>query len=66
VVWADGRLADFVKQHYASWDAGIGAKIDAGKASFKDLEAYMLKKGEAAPNTSGRQEYLENLLNEFI
>lgn len=42
------------------------AKIEAGKASFKDLEAYMLKKGEAAPNTSGRQEFLENLLNEFI
>jgi xylose isomerase len=62
----DGRLADFVKQRYASWDSGIGAKIEAGKASFKDLEAYMLKKGEAAPNTSGRQEYLENLLNEFI
>ncbi|HEY9174883.1 MAG TPA: xylose isomerase [Verrucomicrobiae bacterium] len=63
---ADGRLADFVKQRYASWDTGIGAKIEAGKASFKDLEAYMLKKGEAAPNTSGRQEFLENLLNEFI
>jgi xylose isomerase len=55
-----------VKQRYASWDSGIGAKIEAGKASFKDLEAYMLKKGEAAPNTSGRQEFLENLLNEFI
>ncbi len=63
---ADGRLADFVKQRYASWDTGIGAKIEAGKVSFKDLETYMLKKGEAAPNTSGRQEFLENLLNEFI
>jgi len=55
-----------VKQRYASWDSGIGAKIEAGKASFRDLETYMLKKGEAAPITSGRQEYLENLLNEFI
>jgi xylose isomerase len=55
-----------VKQRYASWDSGIGAKIEAGQVSFKDLEAYILKKGEAAPNTSGRQEYLENLLNEFI
>jgi len=63
---ADGRLADFVKQRYASWDTGIGAKIESGKVGFKDLEAYILKKGEAAPNTSGRQEYLENLLNEFI
>jgi len=63
---ADGRLADFVKQRYASWDTGIGAQIESGKVGFKDLEAYILKKGEAAPNTSGRQEYLENLLNEFI
>jgi xylose isomerase len=62
----DGRLAGFVKQRYASWDSGIGAKIESGKSSFKDLEAYMLKKGEAAPNTSGRQEFLENLINEFI
>jgi xylose isomerase len=66
VAASEGRLADFVKQRYASWDSGIGAKIEAGQVSFKDLEAYILKKGEAAPNTSGRQEYLENLLNEFI
>jgi xylose isomerase len=62
----DGRLAEFVKQRYASWDSGIGAKIEAGKATFKDLEAYILKKGEADPSGSGRQEYLENLINEFI
>jgi xylose isomerase len=62
----DGRLAEFVKQRYASWDSGIGAKIEAGKASFKDLETYMLKKGEADANVSGRQEFLENLINEFI
>jgi xylose isomerase len=62
----DGRLAEFVKNRYASWDSGIGAKIEAGKTSFKDLEAYMLKKGEADASTSGRQEYLENLINEFI
>ena len=62
----DGRLAEFVKQRYASWDTGIGARIESGKASFKDLEAYMLKKGEADANISGRQEFLENLINEFI
>jgi xylose isomerase len=62
----DGRLAQFVRERYSSWDAGIGAQISAGKATFKDLEAYMLKKGEPAPNSSGRQEYLENLINEFI
>ena len=62
----DGRLAEFVKQRYNSWDGGIGAKIEAGKASFRDLEAYMLQKGEAGPNVSGRQEFLENLINEFV
>lgn len=62
----DGRLAEFVKQRYSSWDSGIGAKIESGKATFADLEAYMLKKGDAAANTSGRQEFLENLINEFI
>ena len=62
----DGRLAEFVKQRYASWDTGIGAKIEAGRATFKDLEAYLLKQGNSAPNTSGRQEFLENLINEFI
>jgi xylose isomerase len=62
----DGRLADFVKQRYSSWDSGIGARIEAGKEDFKSLETYMLKKAEAAPNSSGRQEFLENLINEFI
>jgi len=62
----DGRLADFVKNRYASWDSGIGAKIESGKVTLGELEAYMLKKGEVAANTSGRQEFLENLINEFI
>jgi xylose isomerase len=62
----DGRLAEFVQQRYSSWDSGVGAKIEAGKANFSDLETYILKKGEVAPNTSGRQEFLENLINEFI
>jgi xylose isomerase len=62
----DGRLCEFVKNRYASWDSGIGAKIESGKAGFKELGAYMLKKGEADANVSGRQEFLENLINEFI
>ncbi len=63
---ADGRLAEFVKDRYASWDSGIGAKIENGEASLESLEAYMLEKGDVTPNVSGRQEYLENLINEFI
>ena len=62
----DGRLADFVKKRYSSWDSGIGRDIERSKAGFRELEAYILKKGDIAPNTSGRQEYLENLFNDFI
>ena len=62
---ADGRLADFVQNRYRSWDAGIGKDIEKGKTSFKQLEAYALKQGEPELE-SGRQEYLENLINEFI
>ncbi|HEV2207867.1 MAG TPA: xylose isomerase [Verrucomicrobiae bacterium] len=62
----DGRLAEFVRARYSSWDSGIGRQIEKGKVSLKELEAYALENGEAAANTSGRQEMLENLLNEFI
>jgi xylose isomerase len=62
----DGRLQEFVRRRYASWDTGIGEKIEKGKASLKDLEAYVLKKGDIDANASGRQELLENLMNEFI
>jgi xylose isomerase len=62
----DGRLDDFVQRRYRSWDSGIGAKIEKGKAGFPALEKYMLEKGDAAPSESGRQEFLENLINEFI
>ncbi|TVS19837.1 MAG: xylose isomerase [Planctomycetaceae bacterium] len=63
---ADGELDAFVKQRYASWDTGIGATIESGAADFRSLEAYMLDKGEIAPNASGRQEMLEHLINRYL
>ena len=62
----DGRLGDFLRQRYSSWDKGIGAKIESGKSNFRELEAYMLQQGDVTPNTSGRQELLENIINELI
>ena len=62
----DGRLGDFIRQRYSSWDTGIGAKIESGKSNFRELEAYMLQKGEVSANTSGRQVLLENIINELL
>ena len=61
----DGRLANFVKERYASFDSGIGAKIDAGKVDFETLEQHALSQNEPKI-ASGQQEMLENLINEFI
>ena len=47
-------------------DAGDLGVIEAGRENFASLEKLMLDKGEATANTSGRQEFLENLINEFI
>jgi xylose isomerase len=63
---ADGRLEKLLQERYASWDGGLGAEIEAGKHDLSSLEAVMLNQGEAAPNRSGRQEMIENLINEFI
>ena len=63
---ADGEFDSIVKERYSSWDTGVGAEVEAGKADFKSLEAYMLEKGEISPNVSGRQEMLENLFNRYL
>ena len=63
---ADGRIDEFVRNRYRSWDSGIGAKIESGKATFADCEKHALKLGEVTDLESGRQELLEAIYNEFI
>ena len=62
---ADGRMPDFIKERYSSFDSGLGKKADEGKTSFKELEEFALGNGEPQLS-SGRQELLENILNEFL
>jgi xylose isomerase len=61
----DGRIDEFVDQRYASYKTGIGADIVSGKATLQDLEKYALALGEVQ-NQSGRQEYLEGVMNEIM
>ncbi len=63
---ADGELSGLLEERYSSWDSGIGASIESGSADLEALEAYMLEKGEIAPNQSGRQEMLLNLVNRYL
>lgn len=61
----DETLEKFVEERYASFKDGIGADIVAGKVGFKELEQYALKNDQIS-NASGRQEYLESILNKYI
>ncbi|MGD7654650.1 MAG: xylose isomerase [Verrucomicrobiales bacterium] len=62
---ADGRIDEFIKARYATWDSGIGADVEAGKATLADLEAYALANPEPVI-ASGRQEMLEGIFNEYL
>ncbi|MSU33276.1 MAG: xylose isomerase [Pedosphaera sp.] len=62
----DGRIGTFVQNRYRTWDTGIGAKIESGKASFADCEKHALALGNVTGLESGRQELLEAILNDFI
>ena len=63
---ADGKLDAFVADRYSSFDSGFGKDIETGKANFKSLEKLVLTKlGEPSPK-SGKQEYLENLVMQYL
>jgi len=53
------------KDRYASFDAGKGKEFESGKLSLEDLRAFAIANGEPAVK-SGRQEYLENIINNYI
>ena len=53
------------KERYSSFDSGKGKDFETGKLSLEDLRTYAIENGE--PQTrSGRQEWLENLINRYI
>lgn len=53
------------KERYSSFDNGQGADFEKGLLSLEDLRDYAAAHGEPK-SISGRQEYLENLINRFI
>ena len=62
----DGRIDSFVKERYASFKSGIGAKIRKGEATLEELSAYAEKMGEPTLPGSGRQEWCESVLNAVL
>ena len=61
----EGIIDKFMEERYSSYKEGIGKKILEGKANFEELEEYIIDKEEIT-NKSGKQEYLETIVNQAI
>jgi xylose isomerase len=64
-ILADGKFEKFVADRYSSFDKGYGKDAEKKKIGFKELEKVAFKLGEPKP-VSGRQEFLENLVNTYL
>jgi xylose isomerase len=62
----EGHLAAFVEQRYAGWDGALGREILAGDHDLDSL-SERVRDGDLDPQpVSGRQEWLENLVNRYL
>ena len=63
-ILADGTLDAWRQARYASFDTGIGARVERGAVGFGELERWVLEAGAPHP-ASGRQEQFENLIASY-
>lgn len=62
----DGRIDAFVKERYSSFESELGRKIRSGSATLEELAERADKMGAPALPGSGRQEYLESVVNQIL
>jgi len=67
-LYTEKTISKLVKTRYSSYESGIGAKIQSGKVTFKELESYILASGEKQEPTitSGQQEHYESIYNNYL
>jgi xylose isomerase len=61
-----GKVEAFVAARYAEWNRGEGEAILAGKRSLAELSELVLQRELQPDPKSGRQEYLERLVDEYV
>ncbi len=62
----DGTLDGFVADRYAGWQGDEAQKMLNGDYTLDDIAAYVQSADIRPEPKSGRQEYLENLINRFV
>ncbi len=70
VIVADNILKDsdylkFRKERYSSFDSGSGKAFEDGKLTLEDLRSFAVENGEPTMR-SGKQEWLESIINQYI
>ncbi|MGR5143418.1 xylose isomerase [Photobacterium sp. DNB23_23_1] len=59
-------LSKKIAERYAGWNDSLGKNILAGDHSLESLAKYVTDNNLSPERISGRQEYLENIVNGFI
>ncbi len=62
---ADGRLSKMIKDRYASFDSGDGAKFEKGEMNLEQLAGLASDYGTVGLK-SGKQELYENIFGEIV
>eukprot|EP01115_Flamella_aegyptia_P006332 TRINITY_DN2660_c0_g1_i1.p1 TRINITY_DN2660_c0_g1~~TRINITY_DN2660_c0_g1_i1.p1 ORF type:complete len:147 (-),score=60.22 TRINITY_DN2660_c0_g1_i1:68-508(-) len=64
-IMSEGTMDKMVSQRYASFDSGLGKKVEEGNTSFEELEKFILENGDPKL-ISGKQEKFEMLFNDYM
>jgi xylose isomerase len=62
----DGRLAGELERRYSGWTSPLGEDILGGRIDLDGLAERVLQRNQDVQPVSGRQEYLENLVNRIL
>lgn len=62
----DKALSDPLAARYAGWTSAEAKKVLSGGATLEDLAAKVVADGIEPGPRSGRQEYLENIVNRYV
>ncbi len=61
-----GKIDAMKKERYAGWESGLGQAMISDDASLASIADTVASDGINGSHSSGKQEYLENLINQSI
>ena len=62
----DGELANFIESRYNGWTKADGSSMLSGDKSLSQIYEEVMRKDINPEPRSGKQEYLENVINKFM